>query len=81
MQRTLMLALMLSPSLNAHADCDLRFAPPEVRAAALAFHHHASEHPPVSTDHAVHAAIQRAPRVQHADRAAVIAQGGQAPSR
>ena len=35
------LALVLAESV--HADCELPFAPPEVRATAMTFHHRADE--------------------------------------
>ncbi|KLD63757.1 hypothetical protein [Dyella japonica] len=73
MPRTLMLALMLSLSANTNADCDLRYAPPDVRAAALAFHHHTSERRQAHTGHTARAAIQRVPREEHAERPAVAA--------
>jgi hypothetical protein len=76
MQRTLILALTLSLSANASADCDLRYAPPDVRAAALAFHHRASERRPISADRAM-----RVPRVPHADRPTEIAKRDPTPSR
>jgi hypothetical protein len=68
MLRTLMLALMFSLSANANADCDLRHAPPDVRAAALSFHHHDSERRQAQTDHTARAAIQRVPREEPAER-------------
>ena len=81
MQRTLMLALMLSLSANASADCDLRYAPPEVRAAAQAFHHHVSERRPSSANNAARAAIQRVPRLEQAERPAATAEPEHAPLR
>lgn len=81
MQRTLMLALMLSLSAKASADCDLRYAPPEVRAAALAFHHHASEGHPSHANNAARAVIQPVPRVEHAERPSAIAHVERRPAR
>jgi len=81
MQRTLLLALMLSRSANACADCDLRYAPPEVRAAALAFHHQASERHPSQADNAARAVMQRVPRVEHPDQPSAIARTDRTPAR
>lgn len=81
MQRTLMLALMLSLSANASADCDLRYAPPEVRAAALAFHHQASERHPSQADNAARAVMQRVPRVEHPDPSPAIVRVDRTPAR
>lgn len=80
MLRTLMLALMFSLSANANADCDLRYAPPDVRAAAQAFHHHTSERRQAHTDHTARAAIQRVPRKERAERPA-MAEVDHTPSR
>lgn len=71
MQRTLILALTLSLSANASADCDLRYAPPDVRAAALAFHHRASEQRRSHANNAARPAIQRVPREEHTKRTAM----------
>jgi hypothetical protein len=68
MPRALMLTLLLSLSANASADCDLRFAPAEVRAAAWAFHHSTGEPRPGPTDHPLHAAVQTTPRMQQGTR-------------
>lgn len=81
MQRTLMLVLMLSLSAKASADCDLRYAPPEVRAAALAFHHQASERHQTHANVAASAVIQRVPRVEDAGRPSAIARVDRTPAR
>ena len=81
MQRTLMLTLMLSLSAKASADCDLRYAPPEVRAAALAFHHQASERHQAHANNEARAAIQQVPRVEHAERPSAIARVDRTPAR
>lgn len=70
MPRALMLTLMLTLSANASADCDLRFAPADVRAAAWAFHHSTSEPRTGPTGNASHAAVQETPRVQQGARPA-----------
>lgn len=43
MPRTAALILAITAAGSAHADCELPYAPPEVRAAALAFHHRTDE--------------------------------------
>ena len=81
MHRILLLALVLSLSAKANADCDLRYAPPEVRAAALAFHHQASERHQSHADNAAHAVMQRVPRIEHPDQPSAIARTDRTPAR
>lgn len=81
MHRTLLLALVLSLSAKANADCDLRYAPPEVRAAALAFHHQASERRQSHANNAAHPVIQRVPRVEHPDQPPAIVRVDRTPTR
>ncbi|WP_267221993.1 hypothetical protein [Dyella silvae] len=43
MKRIAGLLMMVSLMSRANADCELLYAPPEVRAAALKFHHQISQ--------------------------------------
>lgn len=81
MARTALFVVIFALARNASADCDLRYAPPEVRAAAQAFHHHASERRPSSANNAARAAIQRVPRLEQAERPAATAEPEHAPLR
>jgi hypothetical protein len=81
MARTALFVLIFALSRNASADCDLRYAPAEVRAAALAFHHQASERHPSHANNAVRAAMQQVPRVEHPNQPSAIARVDRTPAR
>ena len=62
MQRAAGLALVFTLIGNANADCELLYAPPDIRAAALRFHHSVDERRSEQTPAIVREKPSKAPR-------------------
>jgi len=65
MQRAAGLVLAFALIGNANADCELFYAPPDIRAAALRFHHDVDERRKEQTHAAVREGPPKVPRGHH----------------
>ncbi|MHA6206238.1 hypothetical protein ACXU4B_17560 [Dyella soli] len=66
MQRAASLALFFALAGSAHADCELPFAPPEIRAAAQAFHQRIQPHRATQVQNTVRGHAPKVPPRPHA---------------